>query len=148
MNGENASSEQPQAALELIQNTFDEFLATANVHAVYGEPIEHGTTLVIPTAEVLCGMGFGAGFGSGSSSESGAENQASPSSGTGGGGGGGGRVFARPVAVIVVDSDGVRVEPVIDATKIALAALTAVGFMAGMVMRLLSPKKALPKIGE
>ncbi len=146
MSDEIVPTEQPMAALDLIQNTMDEFLATADVHAVYGEPIEHGSTLIIPAAEVLCGMGFGVGSGSGS--DSGEDGSPGSGSGTGGGGGGGGRVFARPVAVVISDSDGVRVETVVDATKIALAALTAVGFMLGTLLRMLSAKKALPEVNE
>jgi uncharacterized spore protein YtfJ len=149
MSNETVPTEQPMAALELIQNTMDEFLVTADVHAVYGEPIEHGDRLIIPSAEVLCAMGFGAGSGNGTGSENNtADEGSSPAmgSGSGGGGGGGGRVFSRPVAVIVSDSQGVRVEPVIDITKIALASLTAAGFMVGMLLRMLSPKKAFPKI--
>jgi len=147
MSDEIVPTEQPMAALDLIQNTMDEFLATADVHAVYGEPIEHGSTLIIPAAEVLCGMGFGVGSGSGTGS---GEEDSSPTSGSGSGsgGGGGGRVFARPVAVVISDSDGVRVETVVDATKIALAALTAVGFMLGTLLRMLSAKKALPEVNE
>lgn len=146
MSDEIVPVEQPQAALDLIQNTMDEFLATADVHAVYGEPIEHGSTLIIPAAEVLCGMGFGVGSGSGSGG--GEDGSPASGSGSGGGGGGGGRVFARPVAVVISDSDGVRVETVVDATKIALAALTAAGFMVGTLLRMLSAKKALPKLDE
>lgn len=142
MSDEIVFSEQPVAAMELIQNTMDEFLATADVHAVYGEPIEHGTTLIIPAAEVLCGMGFGVGSGSGG------EGSSEGGSGSGSGGGGGGRVFSRPVAVVISDSDGVHVETVVDATKIALAALTAAGFMLGTLLRMLSARKALPKIDE
>ena len=148
MSDEIVSAERPQAALDLLQNTLEEFLVTADVHAVYGEPIEHGDTLIIPTAEVLCGMGVGAGYGLGTSPESEAGGDRGVSSGSGGGGGGGGRVFSRPVAVIVSSPQGVRVEPVIDVTKIALASLTAAGFMAGMLLRMLSPKKALPKIDD
>jgi len=151
MSDEIVPNGQSVAALELMQNTMDEFLATADVHAVYGEPIEHGDTLIIPTAEVLCGMGFGVGSGSGSGTDSGKDDEAgSPASGSGsgGGGGGGGRVLTRPVAVVVASPEGVRVEPVIDITKVALASLTAVGFMAGMLLRMLSPKNALPKIDE
>jgi uncharacterized spore protein YtfJ len=146
MSDEIVPVEQPMAALDLIQNTMDEFLATADVHAVYGEPIEHGSTLIIPAAEVLCGMGFGVGSGSGGGSEE--DGSPAAGSGSGTGGGGGGRVFSRPVAVVISDSDGVRVETVVDATKIALAALTAAGFMIGMILRMLSPKTALPKIDE
>jgi uncharacterized spore protein YtfJ len=57
-------------------------------------------------------------------------------SGGGGGGGGGGRVFSRPVAVVVASPEGVRVEPVLDVTKIALAALTAGGFMLATLARM------------
>ena len=49
--------------------------------------------------------------------------------GFGEGGGGGGISTARPVAVISVGTDGVQIKPVVDTTKIALAALTAFGAM-------------------
>lgn len=125
-------------AIELIESTMDKFLDTAGVEAVYAAPIKHADSMIIPAAEVLCVMGFGAGSGSGvgTSSEEGQES----GYGTGGGGGGGGRTLSRPVAVIVASPDGVRVEPVIDPTKIALAALTAGGFMMGMMMRMLRGK--------
>ena len=148
MSDEIVSAERPQAALDLLQNTLEEFLVTADVHAVYGEPIEHGDTLIIPTAEVLCGMGVGAGYGLGTSPESETGEAKGVSSGSGGGGGGGGRVFSRPVAVIISSPQGVRVEPVIDITKIALASLTAAGFMVGMMLRMLSAKKSLLKIED
>ncbi|MCL4561015.1 MAG: hypothetical protein M1281_10410, partial [Chloroflexi bacterium] len=53
--------------------------------------------------------------------------------GAGGGGGGGGRTFSRPVAVIVITPEDVIVSPVVDITKIALAALTTFGFMLGVL---------------
>jgi len=49
-------------------------------------------------------------------------------------------VFSRPVAVIIAAPEGVRVEPVVDVTKIGLAALTAAGFMFGMWMRMARPR--------
>lgn len=130
-----------EQTMDVIQDTMDTFLETANVDAVYGEPIENGETVVIPSAEVLAIMGFGMGSGYGSSSEEGEENQ-----GGGSGGGGGGRVLARPVAAIISSPEGVRVEPIVDVTKIALAGLTAGGFMLGMILRMMSPKKAVGKI--
>jgi uncharacterized spore protein YtfJ len=126
-----------QEAIDVTQETLDKFLDSASVYAVYGEPIEHGDTAIIPTAEVLSGMGFGIGSGSGPRDEKG-EVQ-----GTGSGGGGGGRVLSRPVAVIVASPEGVRVEPVVDVTKIALAALTAAGFMLGMLLRMRPSTKGL-----
>ena len=134
-----------EAGLEVFQNTIEEFLATADVRTVYGEPIGHGDTVIIPTAEVLCGLGFGIGSGGGTSTE---EKQDQPSQGFGIGGGGGGRVLSRPVAVVVASPEGVRVEPVVDITKIALAGLTALGFMVGMMMRMSSRRRAFPEIEE
>jgi uncharacterized spore protein YtfJ len=133
------------SGLETFQDTMEEFLATADVGVVYGEPIEHGDTVIIPTAEVLCGLAFGVGSGGGTSTD---EKQDQPAQGFGGGGGGGGRVLSRPVAVVVASPEGVRVEPVVDITKIALAGLTALGFMVGMMMRMSQHKTAFPEIEE
>jgi len=135
-------------AVGMAQDTMDKFLDTASVDAVFGIPVQHEDTLIIPAAEILSGMAFGVGFGSGTGpveAKEGEENQTpAMGSGSGGGGGGGGRVLARPVAVVIASPQGVRVEPVVDVTKIALAALTAVGFMIGMTVRMLNPKRAFP----
>jgi hypothetical protein len=40
------------------------------------------------------------------------------------------------------------VEPVVDITKIGLAALTALGFMVGMMFRMSSRRQALPSVEE
>jgi uncharacterized spore protein YtfJ len=139
-------TEQPtDAGLEMFQDTMEEFLAAADVRVVYGEPIQHDDTTIIPTAEVLCGLGFGVASGRGSDTE---EDSGKPSSGSGSGGGGGGRILSRPVAVVVASPEGVRVEPVVDITKIALAGLTALGFMVGMMFRMSSRRQGLPTIEE
>jgi hypothetical protein len=52
------------------------------------------------------------------------------------------------VAVVVASPEGVRVEPVVDITKIALAGLTALGFMVGMMFRMSSRRHGLPTIEE
>jgi len=134
-----------EAGLEVFQDTVEEFLAAADVRVVYGEPIQHDDTIIIPTAEVLCAMGFGIGSGSGTNAD---ENPDKPSQGSGSGGGGGGRILSRPVAVVVASPEGVRIEPVVDITKIALAGLTAFGFMVGMMFRMSSRRHALPEIVE
>lgn len=125
-------------AMDVIDLTMERFLDTASVDLVYGEPVEHGDTMIIPTAEILVGLGFGAGYGGGSSPKQEDEGEGY---GEGGGGGGGGRTFSRPVAIVVSSPEGVRVEPVVDITKIALGFLTAAGFMTGMILRMLSPKR-------
>ncbi len=134
-----------EAGLEVFRDTVEEFLAAADVRVVYGEPIKHDDTLIIPAAEVLCGLGFGLGSGSGTSTDKDAEK---PNRGSGSGGGGGGRILSRAVAVVVASPEGVRVEPVIDLTKIALAGLTAMGFMVGMMFRMNSRRHGLPRIEE
>lgn len=107
----------PGQAIDMVQETLETFLENADVSKVYAEPVEHEGSLIIPAAEVVAGLGFGAGYGGDSKGDG------------GGGGGGGGKTFARPVAVIIADQNGVRVEPVMDPTKIALAFFTAFGFM-------------------
>ena len=121
----------PNQPLNTIQTTLDKFLGAADVKAVYGPPVSQGESVVIPTAEVLSLVGFGLGSGGGSQGT--AEN---PNMGSGGGGGGGGRVLARPVAAIVISPTGVRVEPIVDVTKIALAVFTTLGFMAALLTRM------------
>jgi uncharacterized spore protein YtfJ len=126
------------AGVQAIQDTMDKFIEAASVNAVYGHPIQHGDNLIIPSAEVVSALGFGVGFGLEPAEE---QNNAQVENG-GGGGGGGGKVISRPVAVIIAGPEGVRVEPVFDITKIAIAALTTFGFMAGMIARMSNPKKA------
>ena len=145
MTDEIVSNQPAEAGSIVFQDTMEEFLATADVSVVYGEPIQHEDTLIIPTAEVLAGLGFGFGSGSGNSPEG---TDQKPAEGSGFGGGGGGRILSRPVAVVVASPEGVRVEPVIDITKIALAGLTALGFMVGMMFRMTSRRRSFPEIEE
>ena len=126
-NIEDFEIEDPGQALDVAQETMETFLETADVSKVYGEPIVHADTMIIPAAEVLAVAGFGAGYGSG-----GAED----SSGEGGGGGGGGKTFSRPVAIVIADSESVRVEPVVDPTKIAMTFFTTIGFMIATIARM------------
>jgi len=127
--GQNQATDPVQ---ETINDTLAHFLATAHVDTVYGQPIRKGDTLIIPTAEVLSGLGFGASQGAMSGKET--------KGGKWSGGGGGGRTFSRPVAVIVASPEGVRVTPVFDTTKIILAGLTALGFMFSTLLRMRSNK--------
>jgi uncharacterized spore protein YtfJ len=130
-NDQNKETDQAQ---ETIKDTFAHFLSIADVATVYGQPIRKGDTVIIPTAEVLSGLGFGASYGK--------MNRKDSKGGNWSGGGGGGRTFSRPVAVIVASPEGVRVTPVFDTTKIILAGLTAVGFMFSTLLRMRSNKPA------
>ena len=122
--------------LDDINETMKAFIDTARVERVYGAPVEVGDNVIIPAAENLVAMGFGAGGGYGSAEGEDDEEAPTIGEGGGGGGGGGGRTLSRPVAVIIASPEGVRVEPVFDRTKIAMAAITAAGFMAGMLFRM------------
>ncbi len=82
----------------------------AHVRTVFGEPIRHGDRIVIPVAQVR--GGFGLGFGRGKEP-----------AGGGTGAGGGGMFRARPVAVIEITPGEVQVRPVVDVTRIVLAAM-------------------------
>ena len=128
--------------IDAVQDTLSKFLDTASVDRVYGEPIRQGDTTIIPAAEVLVGLGFGVGSGSGPAKE---EENAKRHTG-GGGGGGGGRTLSRPAAIIVASPHGVRVEPVVDTTKIAMAAITAGGFMMATWLGFLNPKQAIRQL--
>lgn len=130
-----------EPGIEFSQKALEDLFNTSGVERVYGKPVKHGETLVIPAAEVIVGAGFGAGSGSGPTE---GENE----TGSGGGSGGGGRAFSRPVAVIISGPEGVRVEPVIDPTKILLGALTASGFILAMMGRMMSPRKAMRAIKQ
>jgi uncharacterized spore protein YtfJ len=125
-------------ASAVVDETMSKFLEAADVRKVYGRATKHGDITIIPAAEVLVAMGFaiGAGTGPGAGTSSGTD-ETQKSEGTGGGGGGGGRTLARPVAIVIASPDGVRVEPVIDPTKIVMAALTAGGFVGGMMFRMM-----------
>lgn len=125
------------SALELMDKLFD----TASPAAVYSEPIEAGEYKVITASEVSVGLGFGFGGGGGfgeatTNGEEGSES--GPSAGVGAGGGGGGGSLGRPVAAIEIGPQGVRVEPIVDPTKIAIAFFTtlmSMFMMMGQVRR-------------
>lgn len=110
---------------EAAERTLHKFLEAASVRAVYGEPETYGDITIIPTAEIVGGLGFGFGRGTG---ETGKGN----ASGAGGGGG----LQSRPVAAVVITPNGVRVEPIVDLTKVWLAGLTTAGFMFGILARI------------
>lgn len=115
----------------VVQDTMSKLIDAADVEKVFGPPITQGDVAVIPASENFTLLGFGVGGGGGT------ESNGSGAIGAGGGGGGGGRTLSRPVAIIVVTPEGAYVEPIMDPTKVALAAITAAGFMFGMMLRMM-----------
>lgn len=89
--------------MEQIENLFDKTVAEIermiNTKTVVGEPIVVEGNTLIP----LVNVGFGFGVGAGKGTE--------PRKGTGHGGGTGGGGGVKPVALIIINKDGVRVEP-------------------------------------
>lgn len=81
----------------LLKATIGEMERLLATKTVIGEPITAGGKTVIPLLSV--GAGFGAGAGAGKEDE-----------GTSGGAGGGFGI--KPVAVIIIEEESVRVEPV------------------------------------
>ena len=106
-------------ATNSVEQVLGQLANSARVDAVFGQPVERAGTIIIPCAEIAVGLGMGTG--------SGPMDEHGRPTGSGGGGGGGSR--GRPIAVIVMSNDGVRVEPVLDLTRIVLATFTTGAFM-------------------
>jgi uncharacterized spore protein YtfJ len=98
--------------MEGIEKLFDkavgEIERMLNTKTVVGEPIKIEDTTLIPLVNV--GFGFGVGAGEGTEPQKGG--------GHGGGTGGGGGV--KPVALVIIQKDLVRVEPVKSGTASVL----------------------------
>jgi uncharacterized spore protein YtfJ len=139
----------------------EKLVAVARPESVFSEPLDVEGRTIITASEVTAGLGVGFGFGGGttpgqvrmekrrrarSSDPHERVDLEEPipaddegdgeDAGMGGGGGGGGGASGRPVAVISVTENGVEVEPVVDATKIALAFATALGSMFFMLTKM------------
>lgn len=112
-------------------DSIDKLFAVAQPDAVFSEPVQAGNSTIITASEVTVGMGLG--FGSGFGAE---EEEEDSEIGSGFGGGGGGFTAARPVAAIIVDEQGVYIEPIVDSTKIAIAFFAAISSMLVMITRL------------
>lgn len=113
---------------EEVKAALDGLIRVARADAVFSEPVTSGEYTVITAAEIYAGAGLGYGLGGGSDSDP-AKGDGDSSGGMGGGGGGGGASRGRPVAVISLGPDGVRVDPIVDPTKIVLALFTMLGSM-------------------
>ncbi|MCC6603747.1 MAG: hypothetical protein IT327_11080 [Anaerolineae bacterium] len=113
-----------KSANELMGRLFD----VTRPDAVFSQPVTVGDHTIINASEYSAGlgMGYGGGGGTGPNPDE-PEHQAN---GFGGGGGGGGATMSRPVAAIIISPGGVRVEPIVDVTKIAITMFTALGAMA------------------
>ncbi|MDX1690456.1 MAG: spore germination protein GerW family protein [Acidimicrobiia bacterium] len=102
----------PSELAAKVSESLGRVLAPVGVADVFGAPLEAGDRIVVPAAAVERGGGFGFG-GGGHAGDAGG----------GGGGGGGGGVQGRPVAVVEITDQGVEVHPVLDLTRLGVAAV-------------------------
>ncbi len=86
----------------LVKTALEEIEKVLGTKTVVGEPITVEDKTLIP----LVGIGFG--FGAGGGSGKGEAKQ----KGEGTGGGAGGGACIRPVAVVIIDKEGVRIESI------------------------------------
>ena len=113
------------------EKIIEKLYAAAQPGAAFSAPVRQGEYTVITATEIGAGGGFG--FGVGSSPQSDHESDGQPE--VGGGGGGAGGSMARPVATIVIGPDGVKVRPIVDATKLGIAAIGAWSAVALVALR-------------
>ena len=126
-----------KSSAQNVADAVQRLTSIASVDSAYGKPTQQGDTIVIPAAEVIGALGFGFGAGGGSDRESDSVRHL----GGGNGGGAGGYTASRPVAVVVITPSGVEVKPVVDASKIAIAALTAWAAVVASIMGMMKRRK-------
>jgi uncharacterized spore protein YtfJ len=141
------------ASWSTTASVIEKLFSVTQPGAVFSEPVTVEGRTIITTSEVMIGMGVGYGIGAGSATGEGteeeeeeedgddqeaeAESEMASGEGYGGGGGGGGFSTGRPVAAIIIEPEGVRIEPIVDVTKISLAFFTVLGsiFLMGFRIR-------------
>jgi len=100
---------------DLIKTTLSEIERILSTKSVIGDPITVEGNTIIP----LVSVGFG--FGGGGSTGKGDKDKAQ---GTGSGTGGGGGI--KPVGVVIINKDGVKVEPIRGRTASVVESVTDV----------------------
>ena len=94
---------------ELVKTTLGEIEKVLSTKTIVGEPMTIEGNTLIPLISV--GFGFGAGAGTGKGEKE---------KGEGSGGGTGGGAGVKPVAVVIVNKDGVKVEPIMGSMATAI----------------------------
>lgn len=102
-----AGADSIHATGDLISGVMREIERVLDAKHVVGEPLTFGSTTVVPLLSVGFGFGGGGGGGGGTDKDS--------NMGQGGGSGGAGGGGAKPLAVLVIGDDGVRLEPIPEA---------------------------------
>ncbi len=97
----------------LVKTTLGEIEKVLSTKTVVGEPVVIEGITLIPL--IKAGFGFGAGAGSGKGEDK--------QKGEGSGGGTGGGAYVKPIAVVVITKEGVKIEPVMGRVTGALEKL-------------------------
>ena len=119
----------------LVKTSLGEIEKVLSTRTVVGDPINIEGVTIIPLISI--GFGFGAGGGEGRSD--------TKEKGQGSGGGTGGGAWVRPKAVIIIDKQGVRVEPIMGGASYAVEKIGEM--IPNMVERFLDKKEARKKEG-
>jgi uncharacterized spore protein YtfJ len=98
---------------DLLKSNLEEIEKVLSTKTVVGEPLTMDGITLIPLIKAGFGFGAGAGIGKGASSNK----------GEGSGGGTGGGAYVRPVAVVIITSEGAKIEPVMGRVTGALEKL-------------------------
>lgn len=103
---------------DLLKTSLEELEKVLRARSVVGEPMNIDGNTIIPLSSI--GFGFGAGGGTGTAPKS----EAGEGAGAATGGGGG----IKPIAAIIVNKDGVRVETIKGGTASVLESVgSAIG---------------------
>ena len=94
----------------LVRATLGEIEKVLSTRTVVGEPITVQDATLIPLISI--GFGFGAGGGEGKGE--------AKQKGEGAGGGTGGGAWVKPIAVVIIDKNGVRVESIMGSIATAV----------------------------
>lgn len=93
----------------LMKTSLEEIEKVLTGRTVFGDAVTHNGNTFIPLVRIAFGFGAGGGAGGGT-------GKATSSKGEASGGAGAGGAFIRPVAVIIINETGVKVEPITGAT--------------------------------
>jgi uncharacterized spore protein YtfJ len=93
----------------VVRTTLEEIEKVLSTKTVVGEPITFEGNTLIPLISI--GFGFGAGAGTGKGDKQ---------KGEGAGAGAGGGAWVKPVAVIIIGKEGVRIEPIMGSMATAI----------------------------
>lgn len=107
----------------LLKSTMAEIERVLSTKTVVGDMIQVGDVTMIPLVSLGFGFGAGGGSGKGEIPTSGAKSEGEGAgAGTGGGGG------IKPVAMVIIDKNGVRIETIKGGASSAFESVgTAIG---------------------